>query len=255
MMARFLDQNMVAFANHNGQLFDRWDILNGHPLPFRLYTNDLPQHQMVKKWPQTLPYNARARLCDGANLHDAEVLTRQKKSHPTLTNSGGCNITSYLCKWPKIAGLKTFDGVSYYSMTMCKLKVLRSQSTIIFTVWPTDWYHDTSILSKSYNYRVLHVFHITQHATMAMTELLLWQVGKPSTARTNIKYLLPKIAETLKLRTFCHQGTEPVMLTFALFMVWLYRLCDSSYGLWAAQTAVIQLRRWRQAVWDALCSW
>ncbi len=54
--------------------------------------------------------------------------------------------------------------------------------------------------SKSYNYEA-QCFHITQHATMAMTELLWmgWQTINGKGLVTS------EIAETLN-RTFCHRG-------------------------------------------------
>lgn len=61
MMARFLDLNIVTSANHNGQLFDEWDILNGHlyhfdstPMTFtapngqKVTTQTLPLQQLTK---------------------------------------------------------------------------------------------------------------------------------------------------------------------------------------------------------------
>ncbi len=46
MMARFWIKNIVAFANHNGQLW-RMGHSCDQSLPFSPYTNDLSQHQMV----------------------------------------------------------------------------------------------------------------------------------------------------------------------------------------------------------------
>ncbi len=134
-----------------------------------------------------------------------------------------------------------------------------SQSTIIFTNL-TNWlrYHDTQrLFQKSYNYEGSPRFYITQHATMAMTELLLtgWQT-------INGKGLLLRDAKPWN-RTFCHRDRA----YNADDMAWLWSqedlpaaivsstgrvMCNdkgekSDFGF-QKLTAGPLLRRWRQQV-------